>query len=289
MGMKIGRVLFASACAGALVLSVGYPGWAAETQSQVYGGYVDLALQSVGLQDEALAGDEFTLPLRITNHGPQTADVPQVVFSADHSLRLTRTEGCVGSPATSAQCVLATPLASGESRELAFVGWLNPSARGLLTTGAFALSEAIDVQPGNEMVVTATPIQARVDLVVQTLTESPEVMGDGRLRWAFELRNAGPSDALAFHPSFWSVPWQGADLTCMPVDAFSRCADNQNAAIVAVGGGLRFEAIVPPLSASNPEIWISLYANPLETELNFADNQSSVSFADSLFVDEFEY
>ena len=289
MGNSIGRILFSAACAGAAVLAVGYPGWAAETQSQVYGGYVDLTLHSLGWPDQPVAGSMVSVPLRITNLGPQAADVPQVVFSADASLRLSHTEGCVTSPTPSPQCVLGAPLAPGDSRELTFHGWLHPSTRGLLTMGAFALSEAIDIQSGNEMAVAAVPVQAQVDLVAQVLDQQPDVLPDGRLRWRFELGNAGPSDALAFWPSFQGYASTDIERTCMPIDAHSVCPGSNGGAVVAVDGGLRFEATVPPLSATNPEVWISLSAFPQESESNFADNQISIYLADLLFQGEFEY
>lgn len=288
MGHSIGRILFSATCAGAAVLAVGYPGWAAETQSQAYGGYVDLALQALDWPDPALAGSTISLPLRVTNLGPQPADIPQVVFSADASLRLSHTEGCVGSPTPSSQCVLGAPLAPGDSRELIFHGWLHPSARGQLTMGAFALSEAIDVQPGNEMAVAAVPIQAQVDLVARVLDPQPEVLPDGRLRWRFELNNAGPSDALGAWPSFYGYASSPIEQSCLPIDAHSACVGDQGGAIVAVGGGLRFEATAPPLSATNPDIVMTLHAVSQESETNYTDNLVSIYFLDQLFVDEFE-
>lgn len=289
MGNWVGRMLFSAVCAGAGLLAVGYPGWAAETQSQAYGGYVDLALDALDWPDPTLAGSTTSVPLRVTNLGPQTADIPQVVFSADASLRLSHTEGCVGSPAPSSQCVLGTPLAPGESRQLTFHGWLHPSARGQLTMGAFALSEAIDVQPGNEMAVVAIPIQAQVDLVARVLDPQPDVLPDGRLSWRFELNNAGPSDALEVWPNFYGYASTEIERNCLPIDADSACAGDQGGAIIAVGGGLRFEATAPPLSATNPDIGMTLHAAPQENESNYADNQVSVYFADQLFVGEFEY
>lgn len=288
MGNSVGRILFSAACAGATVLAVAYPGWASETGSQAYGGYVDLALQSLGWPDQPVAGSMLAVPLRITNLGPQTADVPQVVFSADNTLRLSHTEGCAGAASASPQCVLGVPLAPGESRELAYFGWLHPTARGQLTMGAFALSEAIDVQPGNEMVVAAMPIRAEVDLVVELLDQQPEVLQDGRLRWRFELRNAGPSDALALWPDFFLSPWAGAEQSCESLDANSICPGGSGGAVIVAGGRLRYSATMPPLSASSPDIWISLTAYPQESELNFADNHASVHFADQLFMSEFE-
>ena len=44
-----------------------------------------------------------------------------------------------------------------------------------------------------------------------------------------------------------------------------------------------------PLSATNPDIAMTLHAAPQENESNYADNQVSVYFADQLFVGEFEY
>lgn len=288
MGNSLGRIFFSAACAGATVLAVVYPGWASETRSQAYGGYVDLALQSLGWPDQPVAGSMLSVPLRVTNLGPQTADVPQVVFSADSTLRLSHSTGCAGSPSSSPQCVLGAPLAPGESRELAYFGWLHPAARGQLTMGAYALSEAIDVQPGNEMVVAAMPIRAEVDLVVELLDEHPEVLQDGRLRWRFELRNAGPSDALAFWPNFLLSPSEGAEESCESLDANSNCPGGNGGAVIAAGGSLRYTATMAPLSASSPAIWIWLSAYPQESELNFADNHASVDFADPLFIDEFE-
>lgn len=288
MSNSVGRFVFSAACVGATVLAAAHPGWAADTLAQAYGGYVDLSLQSLGWPEPPIAGSMVSVPLRVTNLGPQAADVPQVVFSADHTLRLSHTTGCAGTTGTSPQCVLGVPLAAGESRELAFFGWLHPAARGQLTMGAFALSEAIDVQPGNEMVAVALPIRAEVDLIVELVAAQPETLPDGHRRWHFDLSNAGASDALAFWPDFYSIPSDGAELACEAYGPESSCPSGTGGAVVAAGQRLRFAATLPPLSVSTPELWVSLAAFPQEDERNFADNYASAQLVDFLFLGEFE-
>jgi hypothetical protein len=290
MAVSLGRWIFSTTCLGALAVSAIYPAWGAVQRSRAYGGYVDMALQSLGLPTSVVAGGEITVPVRVNNLGPETADFPQVVFSADSVFRLTASSGCLGSPQASPRCQLDAPLAAGESRDVSFIGQLHPSARGILTLGAFAISEAIDVQPGNETVVAAPTIAAYTNLRVQAVNELPTVAADGRVVWEFDVSNIGPSDALLPNVSFSTDPWGEAMLTCTTTGAHARCPEHPLGGWIGNDSTLRYNVSMPPLSQQVTAMYVLLTVGPQgETELDWGDNTAFVSFSDGLFQDGMEF
>lgn len=283
------RLGFSVVCVFAIMVSVIFPSWAAVVQSQAYGGYVDMALESLGFPDEVIAGTEVTLPLRVSNLGPDTADYPQVVFSSGARFQLAATSGCISSPLVQSQCLIPAPLAAGESRDLAFTGVVDPGARGLVTPAAFALSEGIDEQAGNEIVVAAITVLTEVDVGVRPLTLNPQVAVDGRLYWDIEVTNRGPSDAQQLRLQFYQSSTDEFDLDCEAIGLNSQCPDQIGRAGIGRAGALNFRASFPPLSAVMPEAALSIYAQPTESEADYSDNNVFLLHADLMHVDDFEY
>lgn len=289
MAPSSGRLCFSAFCVVSIVLAGVYPSWATNHQLQGYGGYVDMAVQALSLPSEAVAGSAVSLQLRVSNLGPETADSPQVVFSADPGFVLSATDGCLNSPLAGPRCGLA-PLAAGEFRDLTFSGRLQPDARGVSTVGAFALSEAIDVQAGNEMLVAAIALRTRVDLIVQLEDPRPTTTADGRLNWVFQVVNAGASTATQAVLSTNTQPWGEGMVTCEPIDANAVCMNALGGATIAPGSGLRFRVSLPPLSASTPAVSAWLSAHPYsEEEVNPGDNTLFFAYEDVLLQADFEY
>jgi hypothetical protein len=290
MAVSFARLVFSTTCLGALAVSAIYPAWGAVQRSRAYGGYVDMALQSLGVPTSVVAGGEITVPVRISNLGPETADFPQVVFSTDSTFWLTATTGCLGSPQASPRCQLDGPLAAGESRDVSFVGRLSPAARGTLTLGAFAMSEAIDVQPGNETVLAAPTIAAYTDLRVQAVSAQPTVAPDGRVVWELEVSNVGPSDALIPNVWFSNGPWGKDVITCTTIGANARCPQHPQGGWIGNDSKLRYNVSMPPLSAQVSVVHVQLSVAPLgETELEWSDNNFSAVYSDGLFQDGMEF
>jgi hypothetical protein len=291
MSFSFKRGLFAAGCLGALTVSAIYPAWGAKQQSQAYGGYVDMALQSLGLPTYAVAGGEVSMPVRVSNLGPETADFPQVIYSADSRLRLVSTLGCVDSPQINTRCQLGTTLAPGESRDVNFIATLDPSERGMVTLGTFALSEAIDVQPGNEQIIAAPAVYAYVDLQARVLNEQPLLDPRGRLIWELDLINAGISDALLPQITLQPMPFDRALIDCLAIGVRARCPSPSVGASIGAGELLRFTITLQPLSESNPQVGVSLNAYPQqgEVELDSSNNSIYVGLSDALFGDGFEF
>jgi hypothetical protein len=284
------RYVFSATCLAALAVSAVYPAWGAIQQSQTYGGYVDMALQSLGLPATVVAGAEVIVPVRVHNHGPETADFPQVIFSTDAVFWLSASNGCLGSPLPSMRCQLDAPLAPGESRDVSFVGWLHPAARGTLTLGTFAMSEAIDVQPGNEMIVAAPTIAAYVNLRAQAVSEQPSVDPSGRLVWEIDISNIGVSDALLPYVQISAEPWGQALISCTTVGANARCPEHPAGGWIGTDSKLRYSVSMPPLGKQNSSTYVTLYTTPQnETEIDWLDNSVFVVHSDTMFSDGMEF
>ena len=283
------RLGFSVVCVFAIAISVIFPSWASVVQSQAYGGYVDMALESLGFPDEVVAGTEVTLPLRVSNLGPDTADYPQVVFSSGARFQLAATSGCISSPQVQSQCLIPAPLAPGESRDLTFTGVVDPGARGLVTPAAFALSEAIDEQAGNEIVVAAITVLTFVDVEVRPLTLNPQVAVDGRLYWDIEVANRGPSDAQQMWLRFYPTPFDDLDLDCVAIGPRSQCPDQNSLVSIGRAGALNFRASFPPLSEAVPEVALTIFAHPAEFESDNSNNNVYLLHADPVHSDDFEY
>jgi hypothetical protein len=290
MAVSFRRYVFSAACVGALAVSAVYPAWGSMQQIETYGGYVDMALESLGMPSTVIAGAEVTVPVRVRNLGPETADFPQVVFSTDSVFWLSGTSGCQASPQPSTRCQLEAPLAAGESRDVSFTGWLHPAARGVLTLGTFAMSEAIDINPGNEMILAAPTIAAYANLRVEVLNQQPTVEPDGRLTWVLEVSNAGVSDSLYPAISASIFPSGDVQATCTTLGANARCPEHPDGGWVGTDSRLRYTFSTPPLSEFNPEVYLSLFAYPQgEFELDWSDNSASAGISDAVFQDGMEF
>ncbi len=281
--MVLKRQLFASVCVGALTLSIFYPAWASIQQTQAYYGYVDMALEHLGVSTSVIAGEVVSMPVRIRNLGPETADSPQAVFSSDNSLRLVSTSGCLDSPMANQRCAIGS-LAPGESRDVSFLGVLDPSARGLLTLGAFSLSEAMDVQPGNEFVVLSRPIRGLVDLQVTVENPIAQLNNSGQLVWNFQIENAGLSDALRPIINYGNLA--RGQLVCAAFGPSARCPENPAGGLIGVGSSLRYQVTVEQPAS---QISIAISASPSgEVDFNTQNNSATVSWTASIFSDDFE-
>jgi hypothetical protein len=290
MAVSFRRYVFSAACVGALAVSAVYPAWGSKQQIEAYGGYVDMALESLGIPGTVIAGAEVTVPVRVRNLGPETADFPQVVFSTDSVFWLSGTSGCQVSPQPSTRCQLESPLAAGESRDVSFVGWLHPAARGVLTLGTFAMSEAIDVNPGNEMILAAPAIAAYANLRVQAVSEQPGVDTGGRLIWEFDISNVGVSDALLPNISFTTDPWGKAQIACTTTGASARCPEHPDGGWIGGASTLHYTVSMPPLSEQAPSVSITVHASPQgEAEIDWVDNSAFVSTSDFIFQDGMEF
>lgn len=289
MPVSIKRCVFAAGCVSAIAVSAIYPAWGAIQKNEAYGGYVDIALQSLGLEEFVVAGTQVTMPVRISNLGPESAEFPQVIFSADNTFRLTATSGCKDSPLASNRCHLEAPLGAGESRDVSFIGALSPAARGLLSMGSFGMSEAIDVQAGNEQVIAVPRIVPQVDLRV-IATDGPRIDERGRVIWEVEIDNQGVSDSLTADPRVWGFPVGDALVECTPVGPHARCPSSSFFANVGIDSRLRYRMTFPPMSVSWPLIEASISVSAFgELELNKNDNMASMQLTDSLFSDHFEF
>lgn len=290
MAASLRRYVFSATCVGALAISAVHPAWGSMQQLEAYAGYVDMALQSLGMPTTVIAGAEVTVPVRVRNLGPETADFPQVVFSTDSIFWLSGTSGCQVSPQPSTRCQLDTSLAAGESRDVSFVGWLHPAARGVLTLGTFAMSEAIDVNPGNEMVLAAPNIEAYVNLRAATVGSQPAVDANGRLIWELEVSNGGISDTLLPLVSISVHPASDYQISCTTQGANARCPEHSSGGWIGSDSKLLYSISTPPLSEFNPYVNVSVYAYPQgEFEQDFGDNFAATGIADAVFQDGMEF
>jgi len=284
MGISVGRGAGAAVCVAALTVSALYPAWGAVLQTQAYGGYADIVLHTLGLPSNTIPGVGPSLPLRVTNLGPDAVEHPQVVFSADPLLQLTATTGCLGSPAPLPRCQLP-PMAPGDSFDIDFSAGLPPWARGMVTLGAYASAETIDTVPGNEMIIAAPRIDAYVNLEVRLLDEQPVIGNDGWLEWTIEVANHGPSTALVTAISTNVFP-TGA-IVCAVQGQDSSCPDGTGARIGALSS-LIFTMHVPPLGNGNASIYFYLSAHPVETDTDPDNNLRQFSYDDLLFAHDFD-
>jgi hypothetical protein len=288
MSTSIGRLAFSAGCVAALVVSAAYPAWGAIQQNEAYGGYVDMALETLGLPSNTVAGVSTSLPLRVHNRGPDIAEFPQVLFSGDARLVPSQSSGCLDSPAPLTRCRLAS-LAPGESRVVDFEWTVGPALRGSLTLGAVALSEAIDIESGNEMILAAPRIDPFVDLDVRTASRLPLTDVDGNLRWTIEVFNLGPSAALEPTIIFSLMP-QALAVVCTAGPG-ARCeAGPPNTAFIGPGSSLFYDITFPPLSDAAPYVAITVgaAAAPGEREMNPFNDWLSIDLLSNMFGDDFE-
>jgi hypothetical protein len=281
------RPLYQLFCFIALIVAVVYPVWAQIQQTRAYYGYADIRLSPVGAPANVVAGGMLTLPVQIFNRGPNVADSPKVVFSID-STQLTgiSTQGCLESPVPLTRCSLMA-LDLNVGKDVAQTWLVHPSARGNVVIGAFGLSEANDPVPGNEQVVTVTRINTAVNLQTTRLSQYPQTIAGGRLRWEFQVVNSGLSDALAITASTSGTP--SLSVRCLSSSGNASCGSNPSSGFSGTNNGiLRYELITPSL-VDVPNQVVTFTAMPnLETEINPTDNSVTVTWMDALFQNSFE-
>lgn len=280
------RRLYQTFCLTALIVGMGYPAWAQLQQTRAYYGYSDIRLSQLGTPGPGIAGSNITLPVQIFNRGPDRADTPRVVFSVDsNQLTGVSTLGCTQSPSASSGCLL-TALGLNVGKDVAQTWRIHPSARGTLVIGAFGLSEATDPVPGNEQVISVTSIGTSVNLQANVISAVPQTLADGRLRWAFQVRNFGISDVLATTASTSGT--QSQSLICSASVGNAHCGANISSSFLGVNGELRYDVITPSLTtAPNQAMSFTVSANA-ENETNPKDNSVLVTWSDALLRNGFE-
>jgi uncharacterized repeat protein (TIGR01451 family) len=189
----------------------------------------DLALVKSARGGPAVAGEDLSFDLRVTNDGPDAAQ--NVVVSDPLPADLTyvsATSGC-GEAGGVVTCTLGS-LGAGQSHTFTVTGKVASSLRHCLSNSASVSSATVDPDHANDGSTSCAPIEGRNDLRI-TKTPSRKVLpvGGGQVMYTLVVDNTGPSDAtgvkvtdpmaagltlIAADPSQGSCSTAGGKLSC---------------------------------------------------------------------------
>lgn len=282
--MNLRRASLMAALLSAALASIATPGWAETLRAKGYGDYVDLALSLVA-PPALVAGGDVAVSVQVTNAGPGTADIPIVLLNADATSQFVASFNCIAPTSPLQRCQLPA-IAANETQSASLQLHLDPFARGTLLIGAAATSEAIEMNPGNELRVAAAQIFALVETRAVLENPVPDVLGDGRLAWTVHVDNFGPSAAVA--PQFLnnsSASSQPVQVECTAIGVAS-CPSAQN--YLGPGGHWTLRFTAPPLSEANPQILIDMAVLPVELGNTPNNDAVTLYYRDALFADGVE-
>ncbi len=166
-----------------------------QTQTNVIG-EAKLTIAKVHLSNPAMAGENLTYSIVVTNSGP--SDAESVIITDTLPLSTTYvsdTDSCIEGPTGKLTCSLATIPASSTSIFQVTVKVASGVVTGTTLTNLVELTTTTTVGPGSKITDTeTTPVATVADLAID-LTSPPNVVAGESMTVTANVSNLGPSDA----------------------------------------------------------------------------------------------
>lgn len=291
------RAIFAGGLAATALAAVLAPDWTAVLKAQGYYGNVDLSIAADIPPNPLRPGDEVDVLVLVANNGPDAAQHVRTVATAQN-LSFVAASGC-NSAASYPQCQLADSLQAGSSADYLLRMRVPQDARNHVQFSASVMSDDTEIQPGDEIVLLKQRIEVPVDLLTDIICEYRQ-RTERVSRCSFRFSNIGSYGAR--QPSLQATI---AAPTALRVNW--RCESNPAGLCAGAQGSGMAYSVQPGLLPAGASVMFfadfSLYAaaplvtldanarlNSLmgESELNPANNPTSVVFEAPLFVDGFD-
>jgi len=166
------------------------------TQTTTVLSEADLAITKVASADPAIAGQNLTWTLTVSNAGPIASDATNVSVTdlLPAGVTLVSATPSQGSCNTTVVCVLGT-IASGSSATITLVVQISPSFTDSLSNTASVTSSTTDPDPGDNTVTETVAVNAQADLSIAKTDNPDPVVAGQSLTWTLAVSNAGPSTA----------------------------------------------------------------------------------------------
>jgi uncharacterized repeat protein (TIGR01451 family) len=173
-------------------------------------GTIDLAVTKTASAGTVAPGNNETYTIIVTNNGPSTATLVNLIDNLPDGIQITSATSTVGTvtiPASAQDTTAANPddllvnigtLASGASATIIVNATVLPSTRGSITNSVVVSSgdsTLIEANTANNSATVTTTLTPSIDLVV-TKNDSPDpAIAGNQLTYTITVNNAGPSQA----------------------------------------------------------------------------------------------
>lgn len=156
----------------------------------------DLEVQKTDDPDPVVAGTTLYYTITVTNHGPADATGVTLYDTLPPTLSYDalQSDPACDPSGSSVICALGT-IVNGESRVVAVVVLVDPTARGNLNNAVSVSANELDTSTANNFDTAATTVQARADLSITKSALPPQVEAGGQVFYQIEVTNHGPSTA----------------------------------------------------------------------------------------------
>lgn len=159
---------------------------------------VDLAVTKLDSVDPAIAGQNMTYTMTVTNGGPSTATGVTLTDTLPAGVTATSTVSTTQGTASVTSGVLTANVGTLDPSGTATITVLvtvNEDTRGTLTNTATVSANETEVDTSNNSATATTQVNGNVDLVVTKTDNLTTVAAGGTLSYTVVVTNNGPSEA----------------------------------------------------------------------------------------------
>ncbi len=154
----------------------------------------DLSIEKTDSSDPAVAGQNLTYTVTVSNAGPQGLDAV-VTDTLPAGVTLVGTTGCAEDPAGVPACTLGTVPAGG-SKSFTVEVAIDSGFTGTLTNAVSVATSDTDTDASNNSASEDTEVVAEADLAISKADDvDPAVAGQDTVTYTVTVDNLGPSDA----------------------------------------------------------------------------------------------
>ncbi|MEM7052158.1 MAG: CHRD domain-containing protein [Acidobacteriota bacterium] len=154
----------------------------------------DLALTKADSADPAIAGQNLTYTLTVTNNGPSDSSGATISDPLPAGTTFVSSPDGCGEAGGTVTCPVGA-LASGASTSVAFTVTIGASVTGSLSNTATVTANESDPTSGNDSATEATAVTASADLALSKDDDLGTAVAGGEIGYLLAVTNNGPSDA----------------------------------------------------------------------------------------------